>query len=552
MGLSTLIKRAGCNSSNSPDVQNSKASAAEPEGTESTESTDRKLRRIRAHLMVGLTALSVALTSTSAALAQTSCDAEEKGALLPDEAFAAPDRENGQEQVLESRVWWKADISSYELVEYSRSPVRIADDKQTVEETGYPSISFSVSAAEGRSAAGCAVPAHKTCAVRDISQEYYTIRTVYSDRTVSDDGFSMVCCIVNGEMGDGFSTEALKAQAVAAYTYLRYCDSMGVTPVVAYKQGYSSRIENAVRAVEGQICTYNGAPINALFCASTAGNTIGSECVWSKSMPYFKAVVSKYDYLDPNYGVKVSFTADEVRRIIESKTDIELDPADVENWFSIDSRTYGKYVGDISIGGRSVCSVGGARKRLTAAVLRSDIFGYKTLRSTAFDISYSSGVFTFTTYGFGHGVGMSQCGAELLAVKDGLKYDQLLRYYYSGTDVVCSGESAGAAERYRAFAEENGCGSSEDADLISGGESILSGTVTSDAAADTGSAADAADAADAPDGADAADVTDADINAANSTDAAYGTADAEPQEETSLKTQPEEAEGSAAESAVCA
>lgn len=349
-----------------------------------------------------------------------------------------------------TETWWKAGIEEYDLVEYTAQQIGADNGHGEISIGGvsYPSISFTVTAAEGKSAAQPIIYPHVWVGTRDISKEYYTVKSVDTGAIISSNAFDLVCRVLNAEMGSGYPLEALKAQAVAIYSYIRFCDANGMLPVVAVSSGYDSRIEQAVRSVEGQICTYGGSPIDALFCASTAGNSQGSEYVWGKSLPYLKAVECKYDHLDSNYGVKTSYTAAQIKSMIESKTDIVLDPDDVENWFEITSRTYGKYVDGIKIAGRSSCKVQGKTTNLTAAVLRASIMGNSKLRSTAFDISYSNGVFTFTTYGFGHGVGMSQRGAQMLANKEGLKYDQILKYYYTGIAVQCSSVNGKAEDRY--------------------------------------------------------------------------------------------------------
>ncbi len=411
------------------------------------------MRRIQLHFTAGAVAIAMTLTGTVSALAggaigEETTRQEENVQTSAVSVTQTTSAKPVEQTVYATETWWKAGIDEYELEEFTREEIYVAE-QQEEKKIVYPDISFTVkSEGTGKTAAEGTVYAHSDCQTRDISGEYYTVKSIDTGAVVSGNGYDMVCRIVNGEMGSSFSSEALKAQAVAVYTYLRYCDANGLVPCVAVKSGYDKKIENAVKSVEGQICSYNGKPINAVFCASTAGSSLGSECVWVSSLPYLKAVSCSFDRADCNYGVKTSFTAAEIKRIIESKTDITLDPEDVENWFEITSRSYGKYVDTIKIGGYSRCRVGGSTKKLTGAVLRASIMGNRALRSTAFDISYNNGIFTFTTYGYGHGVGMSQRGAELLAVNEGLKYDQILRYYYSGIKVACSDENGAAVERY--------------------------------------------------------------------------------------------------------
>ena len=98
---------------------------------------------------------------------------------------------------------------------------------------------------------------------------------------------------------------------------------------------------------------------------------------------------------------------------------------DPTNWIKIQAYIDGNYVSSINIDDQMTIS---GRK------MRETVFNYK-LKSAAFDVSYSDGVFTFTTYGYGHGVGMSQNGANILA-KQGYSYSDILKYYFTGIEVL--------------------------------------------------------------------------------------------------------------------
>lgn len=403
---------------------------------------------------VGLGAAALVLTVTDV-MPMAMVMAQQSVELAPKPVQIAVQTKPQTKYAVES--WWKADIGDYELVEYTHKDIEVkqeSDNKQQAE-VKYPDISFSVNAAEGAKAADGVIYPHAEYGTRDISKEYYTVRSVDTGEIISDNAHDLVCRVLAGELYGSFSDEAMKAQTVAIYSYIRYCDANGMLPVVAVASGYSDRVERIVKSVEGQVCSYGGAPINALFCASTGGNSIGSEYVWSRSLPYMKPVVGKYDSVDPNFGVKTYITAARIKSLIEAGTGITLDPNDVQNWFEITSRSYGKYVTAVKIAGKDKYSSNDTTEYLTGAALR-DIIGTNTLRSTAFDISYNNGVFCFTTYGYGHGVGMSQWGAQMLSTKDGLKYDQILRYYYSGVTVGVSSVNKAAEERYGKLVDISG------------------------------------------------------------------------------------------------
>lgn len=415
---------------------------------QSVKSHNKLVKRLATHLAAGAVALTVAIGSTQMSFSSASTSNDESVAPAQTVQTSVTTTTSAQTQIAEvTQRWWKAGISEYDLVEYTDTEVELP--VEVVPEEPFPDIRFTVEKPSSYGAvANAQVVSHKNYGTRSIANEYYTVKSLTTGTRVSGNGFDMVCKILNGEMGPSFSEEALKAQAVAIYSYLRYCDDNGLVPVVATRGSYNDKIKNAVKAVEGQMLTYDGKVINAVFCASTAGNTTSSASVWGGSLPYLKGVTSEYDYLDPNYGVKRTFTAAQLKRIIESKTNIKLSNSDVENWFEIVNYTNGKYVGEIKIAGNTHARVNGRNVKLTGAVLRASILGNSTLRSTAFDISYSNGVFTFTTYGYGHGVGMSQWGANLLAIHGGLKYDQILLYYYQGARLSCSGVNGEAVDRF--------------------------------------------------------------------------------------------------------
>lgn len=414
------------------------------------------MKKCAVHFGTGAAAVAVALVSIQPGVMGITSSKDEQVVENNVQTTTSVTTTAPMQTVYVTETWWKAGIDEYDLIEYTNTDIELSpqkdseqDKKDPVKEEPFPNGSFTVAKpSASTNVKSPSIQAHKSYGTRNIANEYYTVKSLTTGGRVSGNGYDMVCMILNGEMGPAFSDEALKAQAVAIYTYLRYCDANGLVPVVATRKGYGTKIKNAVNAVQGQMLTYNGEIVNAVFCASTAGNTASSASVWGGSLPYLTGVTSEFDKYDPNYGVKRSFTAKELKRIIEAKTNIELSNSDVENWFEIVNCTNGRYVGDIKIGGNTHARVGGRNVRLTGAVLRGSILGNNTLRSTAFDITYKDGVFTFTTYGYGHGVGMSQWGAQLMSTKGGYKYDQILLHYYNGAKLSCSGINNEAVDRF--------------------------------------------------------------------------------------------------------
>lgn len=253
--------------------------------------------------------------------------------------------------------------------------------------------------------------------------------------SVSGDAASIVAQAVMAEIGDGFHDEAIKAQAIATYTYFRYYNSNNQNAYAVLKTP-SDNVTRCVSEVIGKGIYYDGALIQAVYCASTAGYSASAENVWGIDYPYLRSRRNEFDLLyDINYGRTETYTADEVRKLVTNNTGIVLND-DPSSWFEITSYVDGSYVGSMTVGGLSSFTRNGKTTAITGRVFRETVMEYG-LRSSSFDISYdpSSASFTFTTYGYGHGVGLSQHGANILATQYGYTYNDILTYYYQGTTI---------------------------------------------------------------------------------------------------------------------
>lgn len=252
--------------------------------------------------------------------------------------------------------------------------------------------------------------------------------------------------VVAAEMPASFEPEALKAQAVTARTYTLYQMSIGrnpnhpdadmcadITCCQAYidpakaaenwgeaAAGYSAKITGAISATDGQAILYQGAPIDAVFFSSAAGRTLDSVEVWGGSVPYLASVESPEGDEVPGYRSTVTVSAADFRETFSAKypeADLSGDPS---GWFQNTVPT--------SSGGVETVEVGGVVVKGTA--LRS-LFG---LRSATFTASAEDGAVVFHVTGYGHGVGMSQYGANAMA-KEGKDYQEILTHYYTGVTV---------------------------------------------------------------------------------------------------------------------
>ena len=249
--------------------------------------------------------------------------------------------------------------------------------------------------------------------------------------------------VVAGEMPAAFSIDALRAQAAAARTYALYkkhaptpahpeaevCDDPACCQVWLDENAlrarwegeyerYAERIRAAVEDTDGVILTSEGAPILACFHASSPGMTESSAALWGTALPYLVSVESPETDADvPNFVTAVEVSADELRCIVQ-----ELAPrAD----FSGDPGTWvGEMVTDAS-GRVAAMRLGGA------AVLGTALREAFSLRSTAFTLAWTGEAFRFTVTGSGHGAGMSQYGAEVMA-KNGSTWQEILLHYYTG------------------------------------------------------------------------------------------------------------------------
>ncbi|MDD5953349.1 MAG: stage II sporulation protein D [Oscillospiraceae bacterium] len=263
-------------------------------------------------------------------------------------------------------------------------------------------------------------------------------------RTVSNREFligTLAC-----EMSPDSELEALKAQAVASYTYysklrqsrreareqtdcsvntkawLYYTtkDQMRSLWGDAFSKNYS-RLAKAVDSVQDQTLRYDGQLINASYHAISSGQTERSQDVWGSSYPYLTAVASPWDkYADDYKSTRTVTSADLKQQVQESFPDCDLSGSP-DTWFRNLTRTDSGAIKTLTLGG----------KELDGTEARNLL----RLRSSNFSISLSGDTFTFTVLGYGHGVGMSQYGANAMA-KDGARYDEILSWYYPGTELV--------------------------------------------------------------------------------------------------------------------
>lgn len=250
-------------------------------------------------------------------------------------------------------------------------------------------------------------------------------------RVVSLELEDYVTGVVGAEMPALFSSEALKAQAVIARTYALKANSMGQVlsdneSTQSYKDNgefaslwggsyssYYSKIKDAVNSTKGVYLTYNGNYIEAVYHSTSNGRTEDSSNVWGNYYPYLVSVDSVYDNTNPSFSISKSFSYSD----LSSKLGIGVNSS---SEFNILGYTSGGRVSSISIDGNQFSGVS----------FRSML----GLRSADFDIVKNDDGVVITTRGYGHGVGMSQYGANGMG-KAGYSYSDILLHYYPGVSL---------------------------------------------------------------------------------------------------------------------
>lgn len=252
------------------------------------------------------------------------------------------------------------------------------------------------------------------------------------------------------EMPISFHEEALKAQAVAAFTYalrLKENESIMQTEELSgahfsndpkkyqaffteeqakefygdkYEESYN-KAESVVDSVLGKVILHDNAPISAAFHSISSGITESASVIWGSDISYLKPAVSEGDLDSPDFVSTKVVPESELKEILELKNkDIKL-PEKPADWLKIADKSYSGTVTKIIAGD----------DEFTGNEFRA-LLG---LRSANFDVSYADKDFTFTTKGYGHGVGMSQYGANAMA-ESGKTYEEILKHYYAGVEIA--------------------------------------------------------------------------------------------------------------------
>lgn len=235
--------------------------------------------------------------------------------------------------------------------------------------------------------------------------------------------------VVAAEVGTDWEIEALKAQAVIARTYAVYKKNKisiqepiyHLTSSVLHQvyNGNNSnfQITSAVLATEGEILTYNGEPIEALYHSTCGGRTENPEEVFGKKIPYMRSVESRCD-LSPYWIWERKIPLSEIEKALKLKRIKGLE---------IKSRTSTGRAMQILIRSDQ------GDIMIKATDLRRSL-GWSKLPSTFFEVKKNGNSVIFEGRGYGHGVGLCQWGALQMA-REGKTYREILSFFYPGTEI---------------------------------------------------------------------------------------------------------------------
>lgn len=256
--------------------------------------------------------------------------------------------------------------------------------------------------------------------------------------------FEYVCGSVAAEMPLAYDEEAIKAQAIACYTNALRLKKYGnegngdISDNTAVHQGYidengrrekwgadfekyEKKLQDAVKAVEGLAITYDGKLCVAAFYAISSGQTETAENIWGTAVPYLTSVESAGDRTSSGYASSLTLNTDDFFTCLKKLDPSATKPATLANIIKITSASPSGTVLKATVNG----------KEYSGEEIRS-AFG---LRSPVFTVKSDEDTLTFSVSGYGHGVGMSQFGADYYA-KEGYTYEQIIKHYYPGVEIT--------------------------------------------------------------------------------------------------------------------
>lgn len=256
--------------------------------------------------------------------------------------------------------------------------------------------------------------------------------------------FEYVCGSVAAEMPLAYDEEAIKAQAIACYTNAVRLKKYGnegngdISDNTAVHQGYidengrrekwgadfdkyEKKLRDAVKSIEGMVITYDGKLCVAAFYAISSGQTETAENIWGTAVPYLTSVESAGDHLSSGYASSLTLNTEDFFTCLKKLDESATKPTTLADIIKITSTSPSGTILKATVNGKEYSG-----EEIRAA------FG---LRSPVFTVKSDEDTLTFSVSGYGHGVGMSQYGADYYA-KQGYTYEQILKHYYPGVEIT--------------------------------------------------------------------------------------------------------------------
>ena len=285
---------------------------------------------------------------------------------------------------------------------------------------------------------------------KEQNNKYNTIKLLHTKTSQIEEVLleEYLYSVVSAEMPASFEEEALKAQAVVARTYTIYkiendtrkheganiCDEATCCQAWISKQDRLSKWEesqresnwnkivSAVDSTKGKIITYEGKPINAFFHSNSGGKTEVTVNVWGgDGYPYLQSVETSGEDSYSQYKSEVILSKQEfINKIKEKHSDFSID-FNEENCIQILEYTQANRVKNIKIGNLNLSGV--------------EVRTILGLKSANFIVNIEEDNIKFSVIGYGHGVGMSQTGADSMA-KQGSNYEEIIKHFYTGVEIV--------------------------------------------------------------------------------------------------------------------
>jgi stage II sporulation protein D len=263
------------------------------------------------------------------------------------------------------------------------------------------------------------------------------------DKVVTMNLEDYILGVVAGEMPASFHVEALKAQALAARTYtmlrMRRFGGSGcskhpgaeICTDSAHCQAYRNpatvkkdlnKLKEAVYGTAGEVIVYDNRLIDAVFHSTSGGKTENSEEIWSNRVPYLRSVTSEYEEHSPKYVTQQEISLDNfIQSIKKLDAGVKINKKNIKNEIKILERSEGGRITRLKIGDKIFKGM--------------DVRNVLGLNSSNFNYNFGKNSILFTVIGNGHGIGMSQYGADGMA-KNGAGYKDIVLHYYQGVDIV--------------------------------------------------------------------------------------------------------------------